>query len=598
MLALILLLPLLLGALLSLIVPGAKNAKYVAFALSIISLLLLPFVSHSASSLTWLSLQGVTLSISTQIAPLNFVLLLAVLVIGPLIMAYSAGYMDKLSEHRRFYSEMLIFEAAMVLFAISANFVSFFIAWEFLTLMSYMLIGFWYSRRSAAHAARKALSIVFIGDISLFSAIVIFFVSFHTLQFSTIISALGASGYTPTVLEYSGALLLLVAVFTKSAQFPFHEWLADAMEGPTPVSAFLHSSTMVKAGVFAVISLLPIFLAFGPTLQEIILAFGLITTVLSTLNALRETHIKKIIAYSTVQELSLMLVLVGIGAYLAAIFFFFVQSFYKALVFFGSGTAMEASESESLYDSAGMKSNRIVYVTTAVSVLSIAGILPFSGFFVNTFIGYSVSSYTSPFYIFFSAIAFLTSLYIFRWFAYPSKSPGRVMPGIKYKATAKSMSYPMAILALLSLASIGFAIFLMSPAYLSGYPQYFSSGALGIHITDALIETAIAIIGLGAAYVLYWRHKAPAGTTLPHGVIYTRYAFNRLYEAAASLLTLVGSGAYIFDSYLNYSIDTFGRDVIQTGNIVRRVSSGNINNYALAFSVGLLLLFIYAYLVI
>ena len=598
MLALILLLPLLLGAFLSLIVPGARNVKYITSALSLLSLLMLPFVSHSASSLTWLSLQGITLSISTQIAPLNFVLLLAVLVIGPLIMAYSAGYMDKLSEHRRFYSEMLIFEAAMVLFAISANFVSFFIAWEFLTLMSYMLIGFWYSRRSAAHAARKALSIVFIGDIALFSAIVIFFVSFHTLQFSAIISALGASGSTPTMLEYSGALLLLVAVFTKSAQFPFHEWLADAMEGPTPVSAFLHSSTMVKAGVFAVISLLPIFLAFGATLQETILAFGLVTAVLSTLNALRETHIKKIIAYSTVQELSLMLVLIGIGAYLAAIFFFFVQSFYKALVFFGSGTAMEASDSESLYDSAGMKSNRLVYITTAVSVLSIAGIIPFSGFFVNTFIGYSIPSYTSPSYIFFSAIALLTSLYIFRWFAYPSKNPVHVISGIRYKATAKSMSYPMAILAILSLVSIGFAIFLMNPSYISSYPAYFRPGAVGIHFTDALIETSIAIIGFAAAYLFYWRSKAPAGEALPHGVIYTRYTFNRLYDLTAALLTIVGSGAYIFDSYLNYSIDTFGRWVMQLGNVVRRASSGNINNYALAFSVGLLLLFVYAYLVI
>ena len=200
------------------------------------------------------------------------------------------------------------------------------------------------------------------------------------------------------------------------------------MEGPTPVSAFLHSSTMVKAGVFAVISLLPIFLAFGATLQETILAFGLVTAVLSTLNALRETHIKKIIAYSTVQELSLMLVLIGIGAYLAAIFFFFVQSFYKALVFFGSGTAMEASDSESLYDSAGMKSNRLVYITTAVSVLSIAGIIPFSGFFVNTFIGYSIPSYTSPFYIFFSAIA-LIMIFGTRRRAWRS-SAEPLMPGI------------------------------------------------------------------------------------------------------------------------------------------------------------------------
>src|SRR5271157_4909707 len=310
MLPLVLLVPLVVAIAAIAASRSRKSAKYVALGASLASLALFPLVSGGTESFGWLSLGNAALDITVSVAPINSLLLLIVLLIGPIVLLYSFGFMEFPSEQRRFYLEMLAFEAAMLAFAMSGSFVLLFIAWEFLSVTSYLLIGFWNVREGANRAARKAVTMVLIGDLALIGAMAILLVTFGTLDFSGIAGA--AQGVQ---VPLSAVALLIVAILAKSAQFPFHEWLPDAMEGPAPVSAFLHSSTMVKAGVFVSILLFPLFASSGTL--PVLFYVGLVTVILSTLNAMRERKIKRVLAYSTVQELGLMLMAVGSGALLA-----------------------------------------------------------------------------------------------------------------------------------------------------------------------------------------------------------------------------------------------------------------------------------------
>ena len=298
MLAILIIVPLVAAALLALLMRklNSRLVGYVALAASIITLLLIfgAYLNQpQIQSINWFSVGGYLLQISTVIAPLNMILLLIVGIMTPIIITYSIGFMHVRSEQSRYYFELCLFAAAMMLFAISADFVTMFIAWELLGITSYLLIGFWHHNYGAAGAARKAITTILIGDMMMLAAILIIWSTYGTFSFSVILQQ---AGFHSAAMSAALALIMLAA-FTKSAQFPFHEWLPDAMKCLAPVSAFLHSSTMVKAGVFIVAVLLPLFAAYN--MLHILLIFGIITAVLGITNALAETNIKRMLAYST-----------------------------------------------------------------------------------------------------------------------------------------------------------------------------------------------------------------------------------------------------------------------------------------------------------
>ena len=262
MFALVLVVPLLV-AMLAMFAVDQSKVKYVALAGSLLCVAVLPLASHGTGTITLFQLGSFSFQIITMLYNINLLLVMIILFIAPLIILYSFGFMDTPSEQRRFYLELIAFDAAMLAFAVSGNFILLFIAWELLSITSYLLIGFWHARERASRAARKAITVILIGDVCLLGSIAIFWGLFNTLSFAPIISSIS----TVDQVQLSEAVaLLIIAVFTKSAQIPFPEWLTDAMEGPTPVSAFLHSTTMVKAGVFLVIILLPIFIVTRTTL--------------------------------------------------------------------------------------------------------------------------------------------------------------------------------------------------------------------------------------------------------------------------------------------------------------------------------------------
>ncbi len=593
MLALVVIVPLIAAILGIAAVKDPKKAKYIAVAGSIISFASVALVGYGTATIPWLSVGVHVFNISISVTPLNYLLLFLVLLVGVFVMVYSVGYMTTLSEHRRFFLEIIAFQTAMAVFAVSGNFITLFFAWEFLSLTSYLLIGFWNHRDSANRAARRSLTIIFIGDLALLGSIIMFWSAFGTLEFSSIISML--SSVHPAGVSIA-SMLLLIAIFTKSAQFPFHEWLIDAMEGPTPVSAFLHSSTMVKAGVFVAIILAPIFYVGGT--DGFMVAIGIVTAVIATVAAAREMHIKKVIAYSTIQELSIMLVAAGSSFILPAIYFFFAQTFYKALLFFSSGVSMESTGKENLNDMYGLRSSKILYASTIFGVLSLAGFIPFSGFFASSLIGTSLLSNTVV-YAIMLGISMLTSFYIFRWVSFQARTTKSVEITANYMSTPANMKYPIALLAAFTLLASAFIIYMPGFLNYGGYLNYLSiPNSVNLSIQDGILFTILVSAGAALAYLVYYKNIIKFSAKSMDIFLYTRPIMNLIYRVFTMVTYGIAEGASVFDSYLSDGFDMLGRLTYRSGYILRRASVGDINMYALIFIIGIIALLIPFYLLV
>ncbi len=593
------LLPVLLGiSVVALLKEDSKLIKPIAVAAGALPLLI--FIASMSQigtviSYDWFSIQGLIFPITVSLLPLNALLFFLVSLIAPLVLVYSNGFMDLLYENKRFYAQLLAFEAAMLLFSVSGNFILLFVAWEFLSITSYLLIGFWNNKESAARAARETITMIFIGDIALLACIVLLFHAYQTLDFGLLISIITTSSLSSV--GSIAFLLLAIAIFTKSAQFPFHEWLPAAMEGPTPVSAFLHSSTMVKAGVFVVIILYPLLQV--ARLLPIIAAVGAITVIIGVGNALGGRHIKKVLAYSTVEELGLMLFALGIGAYAPAVFFFFAQTFYKALLFFYAGALIKVNGTENLDEMKEARHNRLLLFSGLFGVLALAGFVPFSGFFANIFLeGGAYGWFVLGFML---IIDIGVSLLILRWFFIPAQkttAPSkRTKMHVAYDTLPKSMLYPMAVLAVACLIS-GFLYSNVGALISSmGNYGYDISGTLVLGgIWMMLVETVVVLIGAVFAYRLYNVQKNRNPTA--RGAITNIFLNNS--NITESGYTLVSSFGYYFaglfemiDVEINETLDNVGKVISMLGGNVRRVETGSVNIYALMMIIGLLCLILF-----
>jgi NADH-quinone oxidoreductase subunit L len=562
-------LPELIGLALLAVLDDGK-AKYVALGASLFSLVMLPFFS-APGAINWFSFGNIQFQIAMSAGALNELLLWLVAVLAPIVLFYSFGFITLPSEQKRYYAEMLIFVASMLLVAMSASFITLFIGWEMLSVSSYLLVGFWYFKEKATKAARSVISTVLIGDIALFASLVIIGMSLGSFNFSAL------NAHASLALRLA-SLLLLVALFVKSAQFPFHEWLSDAMEGPAPVSAMLHSATMVKAGVFVAMLLFPFFLSLH--VSSLMLVFGLITAFIATFNAMRETHIKKVLAYSTIQELSLMFVAIGSNALLAAAYFFLIQSFYKALLFFSSGVIMNATGKESLKEVSGLSSNKLAFITTIFGVLSLAGFVPFSGFFASIGISSSLSS-NMLVYALISLLSFFTSFFIFRWFAMCAKPARTERERLLYLGLPKSMLASMSVLAAFTLLASVLALYL--PGLLKSAP-YMAYNLPHPTPFDAII--AMLAISAGSLVSLFLYRKGELGNRL--NAIQTTKEMKAFYAYVAYFFMLLGEGVYLFDYLLSSFFDFIGVETSNLGNAARKLATGNVLVYALLVVLALL----------
>ena len=291
-------------------------------------------------SATWFEAGGGVFDLGMTIDPVAMVMMGVITFVSLLVQIYSLGYMRGESRLAWYFAVHSLFAASMLGLVLSNNLLVLYVGWELVGICSYLLIGFWYERRSAAEAAKKAFITTRIGDVGLLVGILLLYNKLGTFHIPTILEAVEAGELSSGIMTLS-AILIFLGAMGKSAQFPLHVWLPDAMEGPTPVSALIHAATMVVAGVYLVARMLPLFEA-APAVSELVIAIGLITAVMGATMALSSTDLKRVLAYSTVSQIGFMMLALGHGALAAAMFHLATHALFKALLFLGAGNVLHA----------------------------------------------------------------------------------------------------------------------------------------------------------------------------------------------------------------------------------------------------------------
>ncbi|MGA8040029.1 MAG: NADH-quinone oxidoreductase subunit L, partial [Acidimicrobiia bacterium] len=341
-----------------------------------------PFIQGGEEShliTLWEWMPGIGANLEIQWDPLAAVMALVVTGVGTLIHVFAIGYMHGDGRFHRFFADLNLFAASMLTLVLAGNYAMLFLGWELVGLCSYLLIGFWFNRTTAAAAAKKAFVVNRIGDFGFMVALMLIFATFGTLGFTGVFERAGAELNTGVATAIG--LLLLVGAAGKSAQIPLYVWLPDAMEGPTPVSALIHAATMVTAGVYVIARSAAIY-ELAPVASTVVATIGALTALWAASIAMAQRDIKKVLAYSTISQLGYMFLAVGATAYVAGVFHLMTHAFFKALLFLGAGSVIHAmSDEQDMHKMGGLfRKMPITAVTMGIATLAISGIPPLAGF--------------------------------------------------------------------------------------------------------------------------------------------------------------------------------------------------------------------------
>ena len=567
---------------------GAIFGSFILSIWALTSLLSTPAHELAIPSFSWLIIEGaITIHFGMIIDSLTVVMLIVVTMVSLMVQLYSQGYMQGDPGYHRYYAYMSLFTASMLGLVMVDNLLLMFVFWEMVGLCSFLLIGFWFHRPAAASAAKKAFIVTRIGDFGFLGAILLLFSQTGTLDIATLIdktpdlavmSFLGASVLT------LAALGIFLGAMGKSAQFPLHVWLPDAMEGPTPVSALIHAATMVAAGVFLVARMFPLFEHSEVALLTVAIIGGL-TAIFAASIGLVMTDIKRVLAYSTISQLGSMMLGLATGGIAVGIFHLFNHAFFKALLFLGAGSVNHATGTFDMRRMGGLrKVMPWTYATFLIAALSIAGIWPLAGFWSKDEILVSSLAFESQPILFYLAMAtvFMTAFYMFRVVFLTFGGKYRGSSGGSHSAkpheSPSVMVRPMVVLAVLA---IGSGLWNVSGAFSAfmGHEVH-SYGFFGI-LTQALPWVSLLMAGSGIllAYAIYsakWlsarritRLFAPL-----HHLFARKYWIDELYEniiVRIVLLKGIFTGLQLFDSrVIDRGINTFFIENL----LVRRFFSG------------------------
>jgi NADH-quinone oxidoreductase subunit L len=401
----------------------------------------------SSGSMRWLAAGSSVLTLGYRVDGLSAIMLLVVGVVAACVIVFSIGYMHGDRGYVRYFALLSLFTAAMSGLVIASDLVGIFIGWELVGVCSFLLIGFWYEKSAAAEAARKAFMVTRVGDAAMLVGLAVLWHATGTLDVATILA--GAGSLAPAAVTAAAICLLLGAV-GKSAQFPLHIWLPDAMEGPTPVSALIHAATMVAAGVFLVARMWPLF-ALSPEARMVALVLGTITALGAATVALAQTDIKKVLAYSTISQLGFMFAALGVGAWPVAIFHLVTHAAFKALLFLTSGSVIHGSGTQDLREMGGLRSKMPVTATAwVIGGLALAGIPPLAGFFSKDAVVGSVLAAAPWAGIALLAASLLTGAYVARATRLAFFGTSRGAEGAH--ESPWTMTVPLAVLAAFALA--------------------------------------------------------------------------------------------------------------------------------------------------
>jgi NADH-quinone oxidoreductase subunit L len=599
---------------------------------------------YNGSVYTWLASANTRFEIGFLIDRLSATMMLVVSFVSLMVHVYTIGYMADDPGYQRFFSYISLFTFSMLMLVMSNNFLQLFFGWEAVGLLSYLLIGFWYTRPTAIHASLKAFLVNRVGDFGFLLGIALVLMYFGSLDYAAVFGAApkiagntveiipGASWSLMTLI----CILLFIGAMGKSAQFPLHVWLPDSMEGPTPISALIHAATMVTAGIFMVARMSPLY-ELSETALSVVMVIGAITAFFMALVAIVQNDIKRVVAYSTLSQLGYMTVALGASAYAAGIFHLVTHAFFKALLFLGAGSVIIALHHEQDMRKMGglRKYMPVTYWTVLIGAISSAGIPGFAGFFSKDAIIEAVHLSRLPgagfAYLAVLCTVFVTALYTFRLlfmtFHGTARFHGEVHgngPGHGHGVHAHVphesppvVTVPLVLLAIPSLC----AGWVIGPVLFGGY---FGGSIVAAPAHDVLAEMAkdfhgvlgmmthalgtlpfwFAVAGIGtAAYLYLLRPDLTDVIRKKAGVIYTvldrKYWFDEAYQL------LFGNGAVRFGTGLwkggdvavidGLFVDGSARLVGWFSTVIRHFQSGFIYHYAFTMIIGVLVLLTMAF---
>jgi len=563
---------------------------------------------------SWIPSGAFQVGVGAYVDQLTSLMLLVVTSVSLLVHVYSIGYMRGDSGYYRFFSYLPLFTFSMLMLVLSNNFLQLYVFWEAVGVCSYLLIGFWYTRASASNAAMKAFIVNRVGDFGFGLGVVLIFVTFGTLAYADVFArAEDVAAGTLTVIT----LLLFMGSMGKSAQWPLHTWLPDAMEGPTPVSALIHAATMVTAGVYLVARANPLFEAAAGTLT-VVAVVGLVTALLGATIGLVQNDIKRVMAYSTISQLGYMFFALGMGAYVSAIFHLFTHAFFKALLFLGAGSVMHGLNGETDMRRMGGLRRYMpqTFATLLIGSLALAGVPPLAGFWSkDEILGLAFIEHQYWIYGLGTLASFFTAFYITRLMALTFLgSPRFDTETIHPHESPRSMTVSLWTLAGLSVVAgfvgappeAGFIHRFLAPVFEHG-PEATAEHAGGF-TTEVLLlmltATTVSVLGIVLGLAVYaWRTPAldPAvwGRRLRpvYNMLVHKYYYDELYDSLfVRTSRALGGGLWRFDArVVDGAVNGMARSVSDTGGTMRRLQTGLVGNYALAISLGLVALVAYLF---
>ncbi len=609
----------------SLVSIGAICLSFVLSLIVIASVLKNPVASEF--EFTWIDLPGFKIKVGMLIDPLTAVMLFVVCTVSMLVHIYSVGYMNGDPRFSRFFSFLSLFSFSMLGLVLANNFLELFVFWELVGLTSYLLIGFWFEKKIASDAGKKAFITTRTGDLGFIIGILILTTAAGTFNFREMFHAVEA-GHIPFGLLTVGAIFLFAGAVGKSAQFPLHVWLPDAMEGPTPVSALIHAATMVAAGVYLVARTMTIYLA-AENAGLVVAIIGCFTAFLAASIALVQNDIKRVLAYSTISQLGYMIMILGLGGLTAGTFHLYTHAFFKALLFLGAGSVIHAVHTNDIWEMGGLyRKMRITAITFIVASLSISGIFPLSGFWSKDEILAVAGHYHNPVFLIVGVlVAGMTAFYMFRlcfvtFFGKPRDQE-------KYDhahESPKTMTIPLMVLAFLSIFAGWVGIPWLKHGY-SSFVYHHQPHHVEPNYILMIVSTVVALSGIYLAYAMYYKKSISAEKlkekfAFPYKVLYNKYYFDELYNTVIinPLLRLcnflfkkldVGVVDWLVNAMGNFTVflsdvqEWFDNHIVDgavngaayvtkgIGSGLRRVQTGQVQNYAFVIFFGLVLIILF-----
>ncbi|MBL0310831.1 MAG: NADH-quinone oxidoreductase subunit L [Bacteroidetes bacterium] len=588
---------------------------FISFVLS--CMLFIGFLNGSQHKLDqdvydWISFSGFNISFGLLLDQLSVIWLMVVTGVGFLIHLYSIGYMHDDEKFHVFFSYLNLFIFFMLLLVLGNNFLVMYIGWEGVGLCSYLLIGFWFKNQAYNNAAKKAFIMNRIGDLGFLIGMFLLLFYFKTLHFGTLQLALSSVSVSHSVLVMI-TLFLFIGAIGKSAQLPLYTWLPDAMAGPTPVSALIHAATMVTAGIYMIARANFIYI-LAPETMQLVAAIGAATALFAATIGVLQNDIKKVLAYSTVSQLGLMFLALGVGAFTSGVFHVVTHAFFKACLFLGAGSVIHAMHGEQdIRNMGGLKKwMPLTFWTFLISSLAISGIFPFSGFFSKDEILAASFEHGKVLWVVGSVASLLTAFYMFRLVFLTFTGNFRGTQEQKSHLHESSWLITIPLIVLSALAAVGGLMGLpeflgfhhwmkdfLAPVFVPNPHAEFGQ-ALSHSTEMALMAGAFvgAVLSIAYAYMKYVsRNNLPAKEGEEQGlgkVIYHKYYIDEIYDQVIiKPLMLMSELVHdwidrgLIDGFVNLS----GKLSMNIGGQVRRIQTGSIGFYLFAMVISIVLIF-------